>query len=176
MKLSEYIRKSAFKIVICGDGGVGKTAIGKRLTGRFNKEENLKMTPGVDFHSMKINNNVIDCQIWDLGGQEQFRDFQEDFFHAATVVILIFSVDMYHTFKNIKSWLSIIPKERVAKIYLIGNKIDLNIRSVGVGEALKFAEVNQLNYFELSAVTGVGFDDFKQDLTHTVAEIYLGKI
>ncbi len=177
MTINDVARKNAFKIVVCGDGAVGKTTIGKRISDKFDIDENIKMTPGVDFHNLTIQSYTqIDCQVWDLGGQEQFRFFQDEFFNGATVIVLIFSVDRYHSFMNLKSWLEIIPKEiNLEHTYLIANKIDCDNRSVKKKKALEFAKKYKMSYFEISALTGEGFEEFKEDLIKTIEYIYIVK-
>ena len=54
MTIYDYVRKNAFKVVVGGDGAVGKTTVGKRISGNFNIDENIDMTPGVAFHNFKI--------------------------------------------------------------------------------------------------------------------------
>ena len=176
MTINDYVRKNAFKIVIAGDGAVGKTTVGKRISGNFNINENVDMTPGVGFHNLKIQSyKTIDCQIWDLGGQEQFRIFQDDFFNSATVVVLVFAVNMYHSFMNLKSWVSLISKELLEKTYLIANKIDADNRSVPKEKGLEFANKHKMTYFEISALTGKGVDEFKEDLSKTIEYVYIAK-
>ena len=176
MTIYDYVRKNAFKVVVGGDGAVGKTTVGKRISGNFNKNENIDMTPGVDFHNLKIQSyEPIDCQIWDLGGQEQFRYFQDDFFNSATVVVLVFAANMYHSFLNLKSWISLISKELLEKTYLLANKIDADNRSVPKEKGEEFANKYGMTYFEISALTGDGFEDFKEDLSKTIEYCYLAK-
>jgi len=176
MTIHNHVRKNAFKIVLCGDGAVGKTTIGRRISGKFDFDENIEMTPGVDFHNLTIQSyQPIDCQIWDLGGQEQFRNFQDDFFYSATVVVLIFAVNMYHSFMNLKSWLFLISKELLKKTYLIANKIDSDNRSVSEKKALEFSKKYKMTYYEVSALTGKGFEEFKEDLNKTIEYIYIVK-
>ena len=174
MTIYDYVRKNAFKIVVAGDGAVGKTTVGKRISG--NSFENLTMTPGVDFHKFKIQSyEPIDCQIWDLGGQEQFRYFQDDFFNSATVVVLVFAANMYHSFMNLKSWVSLISKELLEKTYLLANKIDADNRSVPKEKGLEFAKKYGMTYFELSAITGDGFEEFKEDLIKSIEYVFIAK-
>ena len=176
MPIENYVRKNYFKIVIGGDGAVGKTTLSKRLTGTIKADENIEMTPGIDFHSLKIKKNVINLQLWDLGGQEQFRYFQPDFFGGAAIIILIFSVDAYNTFTSISAWLAFVPKEMYKNIYLIGNKIDTPERSVKIEEALEFAESHGFRgYYETSALNAVGIDEFELDLVKTIQEIYIAR-
>ena len=176
MTIYDYVRKNAFKVVVGGDGAVGKTTVGKRISGNFNIDENIDMTPGVDFHNLKIQSyEPIDCQIWDLGGQEQFRYFQDDFFNSATVVVLVFAANMYHSFLNLKSWVSLISKELLEKTYLLANKIDADNRSVPKEKGVEFANKYNMSYFEISALTGDGFEEFKEDLSRTVEYIFIAK-
>ena len=174
MNIDKYVRKNYFKIVIGGDGGVGKTSLSKRLTGKLEADEILEMTPGVDFHSLNIKNNIIHLQLWDLGGQDQFRYFQRDFFGGATVILLIYAVDMYNSFKNLTAWLQFIPEDIYKNVFLIGNKIDSANRSVKMEEAFQFAENKGFKgYYETSAANGVGIDEFELDLIKTIEEMFL---
>ena len=45
MPIENYVRKNYFKIVIGGDGAVGKTTLSKRLTGTIKADERIEMTP-----------------------------------------------------------------------------------------------------------------------------------
>lgn len=174
MDVERYIRKEAFKIVIAGDGAVGKTSTAKRLAGNLNISEELQMTPGIDFQNVTIESyQPIDCQLWDLGGQEQFREIQDDFFQGATVVIFIFTVDRYSSFMNLKSWLDFIPKNVNVSYFLLANKIDSLHRVVDRQHAIEFANANNMTYYEISAKTGENFDDFKEDLFKTIEYLYI---
>ena len=176
MPIENYVRKNYFKIILAGNGAVGKTTLSKRLTGTLKKNERIEMTPGVDFHILKIKKNVIQLQLWDLGGQDQFRYFQHDFFGGATVVILIYSVDSSKTFIELNTWLEFIPEEMYKNVYLIGNKIDLEDRSVKIEDAIKYAEDHGFRgYYETSALNGEGIDEFEFELVKTIEEIFIAR-
>ena len=179
MSKSKYARKNAFKIIICGDGAVGKTTISKRLIGKLNFDgtvENTSLTPGVDFHSLNIpyDGVVIDCQIWDLGGQDYFRGFQDDFFESATVVFFVCSVDRFTTLENLEKWMSLltVPLEEIDKRFLIANKIDAPERALETDILMDFAEVFDLDYYEMSALKGYGFEEFQEELITSIKTIY----
>ena len=55
-----------FKLIIIGDTGVGKSCLMKRVMDNEFKQEH-QVTIGVEFGSfgLKINNQVIQLQIWD---------------------------------------------------------------------------------------------------------------
>ncbi len=168
------IKKNFFKIVICGDGAVGKTTISKKLTGRLSSEEKIEMTPGIDFHGLMLekDDKKIFCQLWDLGGQHHFRDFQDNFFESASIVIFVCSVDRFQTLENIESWLKFLPKEKINKSYLVANKIDFQDRSVKTESIIKLAKDLNLEYYEVSARTGDGFDKFESKLIEAIYKIY----
>ena len=133
------------------------------------------MTPGVDFHGLKIKNNIVNLQLWDLGGQDQFRYFQKDFFGGATLVILLYAVDSFKTFRSLDNWLGLLPDEMLKNVFLVGNKIDLSGRSVEIEIAMDYAEKHGMNYYEVSALTGVGVNEFEADLVNTIEKVYASR-
>jgi len=74
--------KKVVKIVVAGDGAVGKTTLSQRLSGTLNLECDRRTTPGLDVHTIEVKGEDIFGQIMDLGGQDQFRFFQDRFFKA----------------------------------------------------------------------------------------------
>lgn len=174
MTIEKYIRKNAFKVVIAGDGAVGKTTIAKRLSGTLKIEEKINMTPGVDFHNMVVHSYIpIDCQLWDLGGQDQFRKLLNDFFQGATIIIFMFSVDRYSSFMNLKSWIKLIPESAEIEKFLLANKIDSLNRTVDKNHSLQFARSHNMSYHEISALTGKGFKEFEEDLNKTIEFLFI---
>jgi len=166
------------KILIAGDGATGKTTISKKLNGTLKEQQELVMTPGIDFHTFEITKDNSEAVIWDLGGQQQFRSFQDSFFNKADIVILVFEVSLFETFLNVDSWLSMVNKDKVSNIYLVGNKVDLDNRAVTREEAEQYARGHDLEYFEISALTNKGFEAFKKDLLDksiTKAKMYQKK-
>ncbi|TXT62600.1 MAG: GTP-binding protein Der [Promethearchaeota archaeon] len=174
MMVEELSDKKVLKIVIAGDGATGKTTISKRLNGTFRSDEELSMTTGLDFHTLEITEKDGKAVIWDLAGQEQFRSFQDTFFNDADIVILVYSVEWFSSYMNIDSWLSMIDRENISKIYLIANKIDIENRAIHSDEAQQYAKSKGLHYYELSALTGEGLDEFEQDLLITARKMTNG--
>ena len=170
--VSNMFKKIIYKVVVGGEGAVGKTTICQRLAGTFECEKDRLMTIGVDFHTLKIENGkLFEAQVWDLGGQEQFRDFQQPFFKNTKIAIFVFSVEWFDTMVYIDFWLDMLKDENPVKIYLIGNKIDSPNRFVRIDEALEFARDRNLSYYEISATKGTGFENFKEDLIQTIANL-----
>jgi Ras-related protein Rab-8A len=162
--------KTTFKIVIAGDGAVGKTTISQRLTNSMKELKNTEMTCGIDFHTLEIG-RYKKAQIWDLGGQVQFRKFQKPFFKKADMIILVYSVERFSSFLNLENWLELMHDVSPIKLFLLANKIDLVKRVISKDEASEFAATHNMAYFEISGLSGEGFEEFKNELIRTVADV-----
>jgi GTP-binding nuclear protein Ran len=67
-----------FKLILVGDGGVGKTTFVKRhLTGEFEKK--YVATLGVEVHPLAFHTNrgPIKFNVWDTAGQEKFGGLRD---------------------------------------------------------------------------------------------------
>ncbi|OXB70746.1 UNVERIFIED_CONTAM: hypothetical protein H355_003781 [Colinus virginianus] len=70
-----------FKLILVGDGGVGKTTLVKRhLTGEFEKK--YIPTLGVEVHPLKFQTNFgqIIFNVWDTAGQEKFGGLRDGYY------------------------------------------------------------------------------------------------
>ena len=69
-----------FKLVLVGDGGVGKTTFVKRhLTGEFEKK--YVATVGAEVHPMDFTTNrgKIVFNVWDTAGQEKYAGLRDGY-------------------------------------------------------------------------------------------------
>ncbi|MCD6484002.1 MAG: GTP-binding protein [Candidatus Odinarchaeota archaeon] len=130
MSLREYL----YKIVLIGDGGVGKTTIRKSFAGvEFN--ERYQMTIGVDFAMAKITlpdpENPdeaikISLQLWDLGGQPHFNQVRKTFYMGSSGALLVFDVTDIDTMYNLENWFHELENGAgKIPVIMVGNKIDL---------------------------------------------------
>ena len=126
-------KKFGFKLVILGEGSVGKTTLVERLTtGKFNAS--TKMTIGIDFKMVNVDIAVepekkvnIDLQVWDLGGQDRFRFILPSYIQGADGGLLLYDVNWFPSEKKLPEWIQLwydntkpgIP------IYLVGTKMDM---------------------------------------------------
>jgi small GTP-binding protein len=84
-----------FKIVIGGQGAVGKTTLLHRyLNGVF--LQNSSMTIGVAFHAKQLYlegvQKKVKLSLWDLGGQERFRFLQANYSAGAKAAVVFFDM------------------------------------------------------------------------------------
>lgn len=162
-----------FKLVLVGEGAVGKTSIRQKYMGKSFSGEYLK-TIGADFSSkvieMKdINDEPIKSifQIWDLAGQVTFKEVRAAFYGGCQGVLLVFDLTRKNTMDKLKDWILEAAKNAggtIKAFYLIGNKSDLPNREIKSEEGLEFAKyLNEklkfpVPYIETSAKTGENID------------------
>ena len=144
------------KVVIVGDGGIGKTALVLRYT-KDTFSEDYKVTIGVQFATQieQINDETVKLQIWDTAGEERFSFLMPIYYRGAQGAVLVFDLTKRRTFDHLERWLGLIRQVcGDIPIVLCGNKYDLPDRRVTSEEAIEFAKANNFAYFETSAKTG----------------------
>lgn len=115
------------KVVILGDGGVGKSCLMNRfVSNQF--DENSFHTIGVEFlnkdivvdgekYTLQVNIDfslslkliiilikIIIYQIWDTAGQERFRALRTPFYRGSDMCLLSYAVDDRDSFKGLLQW------------------------------------------------------------------------
>lgn len=150
-----------FKIILLGDGAVGKTSIATRFTeDKFS--QNYKQTIGVDFFVKRINllsNIQIALQIWDIGGQSIGSKMLTSYISGADAVLLCYDITNYESFANLEDWYRLVLKafqdRPLPYVALCGNKYDLrHLTAVRSTQHSKFADENGMSAFLLSAKNG----------------------
>lgn len=147
-----------FKIIVAGEGGVGKTTLlSKYVNGLF--MEDTRMTIGVQFHLKNITyrGDSFSLQLWDLGGQEHFRFMLPSYIRGAKGALLLYDTTRMDSITNLEEWIGICRSQhKDLPIILCGTKIDMvTDRAVATDYAKSFLASNSLfDYLEVSAKTG----------------------
>ncbi|MBY9016424.1 MAG: GTP-binding protein [Candidatus Lokiarchaeota archaeon] len=114
------------KVIVSGDGGVGKTSFLNRLVHDSFNEDN-ELTKGVGFYSKNITVNGIEFNfiIWDFAGQTQFRKLLDDFVDGSIAAVILFDLTRINTIENVYDWIKTFEAFGNLPILLIGTKNDL---------------------------------------------------
>ena len=165
-------RRKIYKVVVLGDGAVGKTALRHRYLGEGFKQS-YSMTIGADFavKRVELDGKEIVAQIWDLAGQLRFQSVMEVYYQGATGALLVFDITRSSTFESIPQWVTELlenNKQKIIPMVLIGNKSDLRDSSP---EAISFDAGQEyakslttwsqfeIPYVETSALNGENVED-----------------
>merc|ERR1719345_489030 len=141
-----------FKLVLVGDGGVGKTTLVKRhLTGEFEKK--YIPTLGVEVHPLKFTTNCgnLVFNVWDTAGQEKFGGLRDGYYIQGQCAIIMFDVTSRISYKNVGVWFRDLVRvcENIP-IVLVGNKVDV--------KQINFHRKKNLNYYDISAKSNFNYE------------------
>lgn len=174
-------QSTQLKYVIIGASGGGKTSILRRLAeNRF--VQGTQSTVGIEYftYDTTIENHKLKLMLWDTAGQERFYTIAKAYFRAALGIILVFDITDRKSFDQVPRWLrdARLDADPHCVALLVGNKTDLaEKRKISSEEAQKFAEVNELQYFETSALNGDGITEvFMKGATDILHKILSGEI
>ncbi|CAH2248789.1 ras-related Rab-23 [Pelobates cultripes] len=143
----------AIKVVVVGNGAVGKSSMIQRYCkGIFTKD--YKKTIGVDFleRQIQINDEDVRLMLWDTAGQEEFDAITKAYYRGAQACVLVFSTTDRESFEAIASWREQVVAE-VGDIptVLVQNKIDLlDDTDIKNEEAESLAKKLKLRFYRTS--------------------------
>ncbi|CAL9335130.1 GTP-binding protein [Streptomyces sp. enrichment culture] len=140
-----------FKIVVIGNGGVGKSTFVEQAAagaeGTYVTKLGAMVTP---VHlSTNMGDFVFNC--WDTAGQEKFGGLRDGFYVQTMGVIYMFDMTSLASYQALPKWHEDVERntENVPAV-VIGNKADTQDRAVPADE-LTFHLDHDLPYYELSA-------------------------
>ena len=168
------------KIVLAGDGGVGKTTLIHRyITNSFIDSTRLTIGAAFHTHEIKTKDHSVLVQIWDLGGQEQFKQMGifDKYFKGATVTVIMFDLSRLDTLNSIPEWADLALRSSNSKLILVGGKKDL-ANDLSLGETI-FEDLNDkykfISYHETSSATGEGVEEVFQSIASIIIDTTLKK-
>jgi small GTP-binding protein len=172
MSIAKSQAVQSIKLVVVGDGAVGKTCLLIAYTSNsFPREYVPTVFDNYTAHVM-VENRTISLGLWDTAGQEDYDRLRPLSYPSTDVFLLCFSLVNPTSFKNIKiKWLREVRHHCPnAKLILVGTKLDAREDKETVdkltqqgqkpvetvdGENLA-KEIGAIKYMECSALTQKG--------------------
>ncbi len=167
------------KLIICGEGGSGKTCFMNRYcNGIFDANSNL--TRGIDFfcNEVEFANEIFTLSLFDFAGQDQFRFILSDFVKGARGAFFLFDLTRLSTLDKIGEWFNIIESQSEIPILLLGSKRDLidEETSKAIEEHI-LSLVHQypscIDYMEISSKTGENVAEAVELLVSKVVQVHV---
>lgn len=165
----------AFRILVIGDAGVGKTSITTRFVDNaFYAETIATNGVGVKRRVVPCGKLSIELNIIDTCGQELFRTVSRSIYNNVDAVIVVYDQGNEKSFTNVQFWLREVdtysnnPKcHRV----IVGNKVDSTKLVVTPDTGREFATSRSLPFFDTSAKEDTNIDSLFQSVVVAVGAI-----
>jgi len=183
------------KIILIGNGSVGKTQIARRLSWNnediFVLNEKHDSTHAIDLHKKNLKcsflENGLDLNIWDFGGQDIYHATHRLFMKTRALFILIWDVenekeDSQHEYKGVKYdnfplryWLEYAKYfGKESPVLVVRNKTDIHGKEFEMPKGLKESYQTEypsiVGFVEVSAKTGDNFYGLEKQIQKTFEE------
>jgi small GTP-binding protein len=175
------------KIVVVGDGAVGKTSMLHSLVKGVAPQEYIPTVFDNFEHDKSIDDKPVHITLWDTAGQEEYTNIRPLSYPDTNVFLVCFSVEAQSSFDNIASkWLPELKKhEPDTPFVIVGTKCDIRdnpdivAERAALGKPMKSseayrdlaAELGAAAYVECSAVTRVNLEALFDDAVRTARKV-----
>jgi len=153
---------ASFKVVLLGEGRVGKTCLFMRYI-RNTFANDQESTTQATFLEKRLNvgRKSVRLMIWDTAGQERFHALGPIYYRDANGALLVYDITDRDSFTKVRNWVKELRKIVGKNISLViaGNKSDMEKqRQVDEAEAEAYAESVGAKHILCSAKTGKNVD------------------
>ena len=172
-----------FKIIVVGEGGVGKTTlINRYATNRFAKD--TKITIGTGFFSFHLTVNgdtTIKLQVWDFGGEKRFRFILPSYCLGAHGVLFAFDLTRASSLLNLSDWFDLVTEntDNNPVVLLIGTKVDKlgeagseAVNDTQIEEFMKKYDLSPEIFFKTSSKSGEQI----KDVFNTLSDLLYARV
>ena len=173
------------KLILMGDGTVGKTSIRLRYMG-FSFNPTYLQTIGADFALKDItlpDGTKLTTQIWDLAGQIKYSSLRNNYIIGTHSAVIVFDVTNVDSYNSVINWYQMVKKTFPdgLPLIIVGNKIDLREQvdtleqedGKRLAEEIKKKNSNKaVHYLETSAKTGENIDQLFSIIGEEIMKIY----
>jgi Ras-related protein Rab-21 len=159
----------SFKVVLLGEGRVGKTCLCLRYC-RNSFQEGQESTIQATYLDKRIHiaKRSVKLMIWDTAGQERFHALGPIYYRDAQGALLVYDITDRDSFTKVRVWVRELRRIVGRNIVLViaGNKSDLMKRcQVDLDEAKSYAESVGAHHLLVSAKTGKNVDQAFVEIT-----------
>lgn len=161
------------KIILVGQGAVGKTSLVKKLiTGNYDPLEDK--TEGIDIHQWEIKSSgeKIDLNIWDFGGQEIMHATHQFFLTKRSLYVLVLNSREDRKTNRIDYWLKMIESfGGESPVIIVCNKCDQQPMDLNWKGLMKKFPIIMAYVKKVSCKTGEGIKDIKRKIKEIIPRL-----
>jgi len=162
-------QEKQFKVVLLGEGRVGKTSLVLRYSqNQFNDKQVSTVQASYQTKRLTVDNQRVNLSIWDTAGQERFHALGPIYYRDANGALLVYDITDSDSFARVQNWVKELRRMLGNDVVLViaGNKCDLERnRTVPQDKAESYAQSVGANHFLTSAKINKGIDELFLDLT-----------
>jgi GTPase KRas protein len=151
-----------YKLVVVGAGGVGKSALTIQLIQNHFVEEYDPTIEDSYRKQVVIDGETCLLDILDTAGQEEYSAMRDQYMRTGEGFLCVFAVNNNKSFEDVNQYREQIKRVKDADevpMVLVGNKVDLQARTVESKQGQLLADSYGIPYVETSAKTRQGVDD-----------------
>lgn len=174
LSLGEGVKLYEAKLLIVGQGNVGKTFLMNRLL--LGKTPATETTEGIDIKSWYTNTELSEkfrINVWDFGGQEIYHSTHQFFLTKRSLYLLVWEARTDQHLISFDYWLNVIRLlSNESPIIMVLNKIDerkLNIDEKSLRDKFK----NVISFHKVSAYTGENIEGLAEDIRQLIDKLPL---
>lgn len=170
--------KLSLKVVVLGNGGVGKSSLTLQFMYEDFPEEYKPSSCDAYNRELTLDGQKVTLNILDTAGQEEYANVRDNYLRVNDGFMLVFSLTEKDSFLAIKDFREQILRVKSNKnrseipMILVGNKADIeDRRQVSEDEALKLALEWECRYVETSAKSSLNVENAFYDIMRQVLVI-----
>jgi len=174
IKAKETERLYEAKLLIVGQGGVGKTWLKNRLIS--NEVPQTTSTEGIDTYPWFIDTPSIKefrINFWDFGGQEIYHATHQFFLTKRSLYLFVWVARADEDITSFDYWLNVIRLlSDNSPVIVVMNKSDERIKSINEQDITKKFP-NVVGFHKVSALKGTGIAELKDQIKKEIARLPL---
>ncbi|MCK5617333.1 leucine-rich repeat domain-containing protein, partial [Candidatus Pacearchaeota archaeon] len=151
------------KLLIVGEGDVGKTFIANQLM--FNKVPDGKPTDGIDIHEWPIDTGTIKdfrVNLWDFAGQAINHATHQFFLTCRSLYLFVWAARRDEDISRFDYWLNVIKLlSNDSPVLMVMNKCDSRVKAIDQ-VAIQKEFPNVIGFHDVSALKGIGIEQLRQ--------------
>ncbi len=150
------MNKNKVKLIVVGEGAVGKTSIiSQFIEQKFSEEYFWTIGRDKILKELEIEKKKIQLEIWDTPGQERFSQVNKIFMKNTKIALIVYSIIDKKSFENLDKWINIVKEVNKNEEVIFGiaaNKSDMfENQVVSKEEGEGYVKDKNILFFETSA-------------------------